>query len=254
MTSLVKSFEDLSPVERSRVNDSKQLPIDSTVFLAFKNTLLLPHLTPSFGNEKNWLPGVNQFQIQIETDQYEKDSFEGAAPEDPEEKSSEVPQFSICSKIYPNLVLDIAFESAYADPADGEAEDPAEGQPEDIEGEAEAEEKPSSQIYEIKLSMKGHDPYSPSTGWSFTPDGNIINSHLVGYGLTRTNTGPIVMKKLRKRNKNQVWAIKNKSKQWEKTTLNSYRRDALCWPIMPDGTLNQGLVYFLVIYSLLMSH
>ena len=91
--------------------------------------------------------------------------------------------------------------------------------------------------------MKGHDPYSPSTGWSFTPDGNIINSHLVGYGLTRTNTGPIVMKKLRKRNKNQVWAIKNKSKQWEKTTLNSYRRDALCWPIMPDGSLNQGKGY-----------
>ena len=210
------------------------------MFLAYKNTLLLPHLTPSFGNEKNWLSGVNQFQIQIETDQYEKDSFEGAVPEDPEEKSSEVPQFSISSKIYPNLVLDIAFDSAYADPAAGdEAED---GQPEDEEGDAE-EEKPSNQIYEIKLSMKGHDPYSPSTGWSFTPDGNIINSHLVGYGLTRINTGPIVMKKLRKQNKNQVWAIKNKSKQWEKTTLNSYRRDALCWPIMPDGSLNQGLGY-----------
>ena len=234
---LNQSFEELSPVEKSRVEDSKQLQIDSTVFLTFKNTLLLPQLTPSFGNEKNWLSGVNQFQIQIETDQYEKDSFEGAAPEDPEDTSSEIPQFSICSKIYPNLVLDIAFDSAYADPS----AEPEDGKPEDGEGEAEAEEeKSSNNIYEIKLSMKGHDPYSPSTGWSFTPDGNIINSHLVGYGLTRTNTGPIVMKKLRKRNKNQVWAIKNKSKQWEKTTLNSYRRDALCWPIMPDGTLNQG--------------
>ena len=97
---------------------------------------------------------------------------------------------------------------------------------------------------------KGHDPYSPSTGWSFTPDGNIINSHLAGYGLTRTNTGPIVMKKLRKRNKNQVWVIKNKSKQWEKTTLNSYRRDALCWPIMPDGTLNQGKGFFKAFFVL----
>ena len=38
--------------------------------------------------------------------------------------------------------------------------------------------------------------------------------------------------------KTNTWAIKNKSKQWEHTEIVAYRRAALCWPLMPDNSLN----------------
>ena len=209
----IERLSDCSIVEKSRIADSRQIDVMSTVVLSYDNTFMYPSIQPSMGNERHCLPNLSLFTIDLDPEHFEQDSFEGAVSDEGESKKS---TFVIASKAFPALVLDIDFEQ---------------------EESSEDSEVFTDKDYRVKLSLKGHDAYSPSTGWQFTESGHIINAHLEGYALTRTSNG-ILMKK-RKNAKSQSWSIKTRNKEWENTSLQQYRRQACCWPLNPNGQINE---------------
>ena len=200
----IEPIKDCSIVEKSRIADSRQIDVMSSVLLNYGKSYLFPSVYPTMGNERHCLPNLSLFTIDLDPEHFEQDSFEGAVSDSGDKKST----FIIASKAFPGLVLDIDFEQ---------------------------DENQSD--YKVRLSLKGHDAYSPSTGWTFTETGHITNTHLDGYALTRTS-GALLMQKM-KNSKLQSWSIKTRNKEWENTSLQQYRREACCWPLNPNGQINE---------------
>ena len=106
------------------------------------------------------------------------------------------------------------------------------------------EENSEDKNCSVTLTPIDDSEYSSNRGWIFTETGQIRNLHTGDLVLTQNSDQSLEMAPLAGKScrKNQTWALKEKTSDknnWQKSSIQFYRRNAFCWPVSYDGKINE---------------
>ena len=106
------------------------------------------------------------------------------------------------------------------------------------------EENSENKNCSVTLTPIDDSEYSSNRGWIFTETGQIRNLHTGDLVLTQNSDQSLRMAPLAGKSgrKDQTWAFKEKTSDknnWQKSSIQFYRRNAFCWPVSNDGKMNE---------------